>query len=268
MQIYYVCIKAYAILVVRLLKINTLPVRLIIFGTILALHINKIVEIYIQMARLPLILIFLSVLLPAGKAGAQTGTNDTIRLGAIIENGVTYPVVLLPEFEKTGAILDPEEKKRRDKLRTDIYIVYPYAIAAAAVFGDIHKNLETMDRRRDRKQYLKAMDKNLEASFKQPLKSLTIDQGHVLIKLINRQTGQNCYSIIKELKGGFNAMIWQGVGVMFNNNLIREYDPQDRDREVEHYVKELEASLYYRYQLAQQEALLKKVKPTASAAKP
>ncbi len=220
------------------------------------------------MTRSQLILLLLVIVLCAARVSAQVGVNDTIRLGAIIENGIAYPMILLPEFEKTGDILNQEEKRRREKLRNDIYVVYPYAITSAAVFNDIHKNLETMDRRRDRKQYLKAMDKNLEAAFKQPLKSLSIDQGHVLIKLINRQTGQNCYSIIKELKGGFNAMVWQGVGVMFNNNLIREYDPEGRDKEVEHYVRELEASMHYRYQLAQQEALLRKVKPTASAAKP
>jgi len=88
---------------------------------------------------------------------------------------------------------------------------------------------------------------------------LSIDQGHVLIKLINRQTGQSCYSIIKELKGGFSAMMWQSVGVMFNNNLIRPYEPDGRDAEIERIVLELEQSEHYRYQLYLQGEIIKRV---------
>lgn len=190
---------------------------------------------------------------------AQQGANDTIRLGVVVENGLQYPMVFLPEYVKGTAVMTVEERKKRDKLRNDVYIVYPYAITAAAVFKDINTNLELAERRRDRKRYLKSIDKQLDHTFKTPLKNLSIDQGHVLIKLINRQTGQNCYSIIKELKGGFSAMLWQSVGIFFNNNLKRDYDPAGDDREIEKIVADLEASTNYRYQLYQQQALMKKI---------
>ena len=190
---------------------------------------------------------------------AQNSGNDTIRLGAITENGQSFPMIFLPEYVMTGLLFNPEDRIRINKLRNDVYVVYPYAIAAAAVFKDINANLEKLDDRRSSKKYLKTMDRNLDRTFKEPLKNLSIDQGHVLIKLINRETGQNCYSIIRELKGGFSAVLWQSVGVLFNNNLRREYDPEDRDKDVERIVRELEASMYYKYQLSQQQALLKKV---------
>ena len=104
------------------------------------------------------------------------------------------------------------------------------------------------------------MDKQLDHLFKDPLKQLSIDQGHVLIKLVNRQTGRNCYSIIKELKGGLSAVVWQSVGVFFNNNLNRDYDPTGDDKEVEDIVHDMEASTAYRYQVYQQQALLRNVK--------
>jgi len=204
-------------------------------------------------------LLYLLLLLAVGRAVAQNSVNDTIRLGAVMENGRLVPVVFLPEYTTSATYIDAEEKKRRDKLRNDIYVVYPYAIAAAAIFKEVNTNLENTDGRRDRKKYLKSIDKKLDATFKEPLKDLSIDQGHVLIKLINRQTGQNCYSIIKELKGGFSAVLWQSVGVFFNNNLSREYDPEDRDKEIEAMVKDLETSNNYRYQLYQQQALLKRI---------
>jgi hypothetical protein len=201
------------------------------------------------------------LLLLAARTGAQQGPgpNDTIRLGAMTEHGVTYPAILLPEYETVGLILNAQERIRRDRLRNNIMVTYPYAITAAAILKDVQTNLDTMDRRRDRKKYLKFVDHQLDAAFKAPLKNLSIDQGHILIKLITRQTGQDCYSIIREMKGGINAMMWQGVGLFFNNNLRRDYDPEDGDREMEGMVRELEASSMYRYQLYQQQALMKQV---------
>ncbi len=210
--------------------------------------------------RFPVVWFVAALLLFATGDSHAQGINDTIRLGAIVDNGKTYAMVLLPEFIEVGALMNGEERNRRNKLRTDVCAVYPYALAAAAVFKDVNTTLDKIPDRRDRRKYLKSIDKQLDQLFKQPLKNLSIDQGHVLIKLINRQTGQNCYSIIKELKGGFSAVVWQSVGVMFNNNLNRDYDPGDRDKEIEGIVKDLEASNAYRYQVYQQEALLKKVK--------
>ncbi len=200
------------------------------------------------------------LLLFVTRAAAQLSANDTIRLGATTENGITYPMVFLPEVETAGLSIDGKGRIRRDKLRNDIFVVYPYALAAAAVFKDINDNLENLDRRRDRRQYLKSIDRNLDVTFKEPLKNLSIDQGHVLIKLINRQTGKNCFSIIRELKGGFTAVMWQSVGIFFNNNLNRDYDPENDDREIEGFVRDLEASNAYRYQLSRQDELLKKIK--------
>ncbi|GAA4463643.1 hypothetical protein GCM10023093_12600 [Nemorincola caseinilytica] len=195
---------------------------------------------------------------------AQLSGNDTIRLGAIEEKGGIYPLIFLDEVETRTTYLSEEDRVRRNRLRRDIYITYPYAIAAAAILKDVNQNLERMDSRKDRKRYLKQIDHKLDVTFKDPLKNLSVDQGHVLIKLINRQTGQNCYSIIRELKNGFSAMIWQSVGLVFNNNLRREYDPTGNDSEMEAMVQVLEASSNYRYQLYMQQEIMKKIPPTVS----
>ncbi len=209
----------------------------------------------------PAISLVLAVLLfPVSAAVAQQSENDTIRLGATVENGITYPMILLNEVDAISTYLDAAERIRRDKLRRDIFVVYPYALTAATVFNDINANLNQLDRRKDRRRYLKEIDKSLDRTFKEPLKNLTIDQGHVLIKLVNRQTGVNCYHIIKELKGGFSALMWQSVGIFFNNNLKHDYDPSGRDREVETFVRDLEASNAYSYQLSKQNELLKKAR--------
>jgi hypothetical protein len=206
----------------------------------------------------------LSVCVAGTVCSAQVGVNDTIRLGAVVENGATYPMAFLPEYTKTALYLDNDARLRRDRLRRDIYIVYPYALTAATILGDVHKILDTLNSRRERKRYLRETDRKLDVAFKQPLKNLTVDQGHVLVKLINRQAGQNCYSIIRELKGGFNAVVWQSVGVLFNNNLRHEYDPLGDDAEIENIVQVLESSANYRYHLYMQQELMRTIPQTAS----
>lgn len=218
----------------------------------------------IDMVLRPLYSLLVLLILAGGRLPAQESVNDTIRLGATMVNGVNYPTIFLPEFEKTGVYIDGQDRIRRDKLRRDIYVVYPYAITAATIMKDVSATLDTLDRRRDRRRYLKSVDRQLDIAFKEPLKNLSVDQGHVLIKLINRQTGQNCYSIIRELKSGLSAVVWQSVGLMFNNNLRHNYDPTDKDMEIEAMVQILEGSTNYRYQLYMQAELLKKVPKTVS----
>lgn len=207
-----------------------------------------------------LIGILVAVLAASMSASAQSHSpNDTIRLGSITENGHDYPMIFMPEFTKLGAFISMEERTRINRLRNNIYVVYPYAITAASILKNVNAKLESLPDRKSRKHYLKDVDRQLDAAFKTPLKNMSIDQGHVLIKLINRQAGQDCYSIIKELKGGFSAVVWQSVGIMFNNNLRRDYDPSGKDQEIEKIVREMEASAYYRHQLYQQEELMKKI---------
>lgn len=204
------------------------------------------------------VLLYLSII-GISVSYAQSSPNDTIRLGVINMKGVDYPMVFLNEYTITEKYLDANEKERLMKLRNDVYVVYPYALAASVVFKDINRHLEELPDRHSRKAYLKSIDKQLDRTFKEPLKNLSIDQGHVLIKLIDRQTGENCYEIIKELKGPFAAIAWQSVGIFFKNNLRREYDPEDRDKDIERITTDLETSYYYRFQLQQQQDLMKKI---------
>lgn len=193
------------------------------------------------------------------KLYAQQSANDTIRLGGVEVEGRYYPFVFLPEFERVDKSLNDADVQRRNLLRNRVYAVYSYALTAGVIFKQVEDSLAVLPGRRDRRRFLKTMDHKLDACFKQPLKNLSIEQGHVLIKLINRQTGENCYHVIKELKGGLSAMLWQGVGVFFNNNLNKNYDPEGEDKELEGLVRELEASAAYRYQLYLQDEMMRRI---------
>jgi Domain of unknown function (DUF4294) len=205
-----------------------------------------------------LVVVAVGVLL-APKIYAQRGVNDTLLVSGIEENGKIYPFILLSETDKTAPMMNDEEVRKRYRLRNDIFRVYPYAMAAATVLHDLKRADDSITDRRARKQYMKSIEKKLNECFKQPLKNLTVDQGRILIKLVDRQTGQNCYSIIRELKSGFEAVMWQTAGLFFNDNISKRYDPTGADADIERIVSDIEASNLYRYEVYQQQQLLSKI---------
>lgn len=195
-------------------------------------------------------LLLLCVCLPS-RSGAQVAysPNDTIRLGGVIVGNDTLPMVFLATVEVHEQL--PRRlarlREQNSRLRYNIYKVYPYAVIAADVLKDVDANLARLTNKSDRKAYLKTIERELNRRFKGELEDLTITQGQILVKLINRQTGKNCFSIIKELKGGFSAVVWQSLALLFSNSLKKEYDPYGDDQDIEKIVTELETDQYYRY---------------------
>ena len=65
------------------------------------------------------------------------------------------------------------------------------------------------------------------------------------MKLINRETGNNCYEIIKEYKGGVTARLYQTVAFFFDSNLKQSYDAVTDDATIEKIVKEVQRMYGY-----------------------
>ena len=183
------------------------------------------------------------------KALSQKGVNDTIVVGSIVINNDTLPHIWLHDAfcnekgNKAFAKRRREAREQReayDRLRYNVYKVYPYAVAAGFIMNDIDSAMALM-RSKDAKQiYKRRKEDELNKKFKGELVNLTMSQGQVLVKLIARQTGKPCYQIIKDLKGGLNARIWQTVAILFDNNLKNNYDPRGEDQAIESIVIEIE----------------------------
>jgi len=106
--------------------------------------------------------------------------------------------------------------------------------------NEINVKLITIHGKEERKKYLKSREKELKKEFADPLSDLSVYQGRVLMKLINRQTGNNCYDIIKEYKGGFTARFWQTLAFVFGSNLKQPYNAAEGDKDIEMIVMEVE----------------------------
>ena len=90
---------------------------------------------------------------------------------------------------------------------------------------------------------MKGIEKQLFAEFESQVRKMKVSEGRILIKLLDRQTGQSSYAIIKEFKGGFSAFFWQSVAKLFGHDLKAEYDAMGEDRMIEYIVWEIEMGL-------------------------
>lgn len=115
--------------------------------------------------------------------------------------------------------------RRYSRMVEKIRKVYPFAIAASKELEIYNEKFEKAESEREKKKYIRHIEKDLFAKHEDELKRFTITEGRYLMLLIDRMTGNTSYSIIKEVKGGVPALFWQGVAKIFSNDLKEEYDP-------------------------------------------
>ncbi len=194
----------------------------------------------------PVLLILVLILVNANSVQAQNGTGpyDTIRVQACIEpNGDTIPCSFLDPPLWVYARLTGKWKKYHaewTRLRNAVYVTYPYALSASRVMNDINRQLEHVTDKSQRRAIIRSREKELKKEFSDKLTQLSVYQGKVLMKLIYRQTGNNCYEIIDEYKGRLPAAFWQTVALVFGSNLKQNYDPNGNDKVMEYIVNDVE----------------------------
>ena len=176
------------------------------------------------------------------------GPNDTIIIPAIWYHN---EIVGYKEMDMAwSSRLSPSKLAKFieewTRLRNAVYVTYPYARVAGSTINDINKNLENVSGKKQRKEYIKSREKELRTEFAEPLSNLSVYQGKILMKLINRQTGNNCYEIIKEYKGGLKARFYQTVAWFVGGNLKQDWDLKENkiDRDIENIVKEIDGNWY------------------------
>ncbi len=186
---------------------------------------------------------------------AQTGDDVVVptdqpkivyKVWAEVINGDTVPSIRLSDIWVYADY--PYKNKKQyeawNRTKYNVKKVYPYAILAAAKLNEYNRILEKMPNESTRKAYMKTVEKELKAEFEEPLKNLTMTQGRILLKLIDRETGNTSYELVKDLRGGFQAFMWQSVARLFGSNMKSEYDPNGEDIMVERAIKLVEAGQF------------------------
>ena len=144
--------------------------------------------------------------------------GDTIRNVSIpLKEVVVFKPLRFPTYDAA---------KRYAILRYRTLKVYPYAKLAADRLTVLNERLESIENKRLRKRYLKRLESFIYEEFEEELKKLSRSQGRILIKLVHRQTGATTHDLIKELRNGWRAMIYQTTASFFKLSLKSEYDPE------------------------------------------
>jgi hypothetical protein len=186
----------------------------------------------------------------AGKLNAQQrGPLDTMKVFAFISaQGDTVGSDFLPPVEVYAKLSRKWKNYWADwtRLRNAVYVTYPYAKKAGLIMNQINAQLGNVNDRQKRKAIIKAREKDLKKEFTDKLTQLSIYQGKVLMKLIYRETGNNCYEIIDEYKGFISAAFWQTVAILFGSNLKQGYEATGKDLDMEKIVRDVEVMYGYR----------------------
>lgn len=192
------------------------------------------------------ILFMLPLILFGGLDGyAQVDTLNTetviVTTGKILEGDTLphltlEPIVVFPRL----TFENRRQRRRYNKLVRDIKRVYPYAKLAKAKLDQMEREFQALETERARKEYVKTVEQQLMDEFGNELKKLTITQGRILLKLIDRETGETSYELLKTLRGSFSAVFWQTIARIFGSNLKAEYDAHGEDYLIERIVLQLE----------------------------
>ena len=170
------------------------------------------------------------------------GQNINRIVPGVVVNGDTLALMQSREIVIAAKLpfSDPEAAKRYYHLVRDIRKVYPYAILISIRVKEFNKEMEKMSSR-EKREFIKKKEPILREEFERFFRSNTVNQAQLLIKLVDRETGDNSFHLIKELKGTWNAMVWQSFARIVGTNLKSDYDPNGDDKEIEKIVRLIEA---------------------------
>lgn len=164
---------------------------------------------------------------------------------AKVVNGDTVLIAdLAPADVVTGRKFKSKRAQRKYyKLQKKVVKVYPYAKLAGMKLEKYAADLEGVESKRAQKKFYKRIEKELRSEYEGELRKLTITEGAILIKLIDRETGNSSYGLVQDFRGDVSAFFWQGLARMFGQNLKNRYDPYGEDREIEYIIRQIEAGL-------------------------
>jgi hypothetical protein len=174
--------------------------------------------------------------------------NDTLQgrsflLQKVNRNGLTLPEIEIKEVTVYAHPRFPRKSdfRKYERLIYNLKKVYPYALIVRSRLARVDDDMRNINNEIGRKEYLKKVEKDVFAEYEGAIRDMTITQGRLLIKLIDRETLNTSYTLIKDYRGKIAAAFWQGIARIFGTNLKEEYDPYGEDALIESIILEIDA---------------------------
>lgn len=203
------------------------------------------------------VLTILFILLISASVSGQTDTGklkkDTAKsriylLQKVKRNGETLPEIEIKEVsvyshQRSSTRREQSQFKKYERLVYNIKKVYPYALIVRERLSKVNADLEKIIGEKDRKEYIKNLEKEVFGEYEDDMRDMTLTQGRLLIKLIDRETANTSYELIRRYRGGLSAAFWQGIARIFGTNLKEEYEPYGDDILIELIIEDIESGL-------------------------
>jgi hypothetical protein len=147
--------------------------------------------------------------------------SDTVFMTTIAE-------VIVSSGKKSRS--EQRDMRKYRKLVYNVKKVYPYAKLAGQKFMEIEAAMDTLKTGKQQRDYINRMESEIKGNYEEELKNLTITQGRILIKLIDRETGHTSYELVRQLQGNVKAFMWQTLARLFGSNLKMTFDETGEDK--------------------------------------
>ncbi|MBR0501666.1 MAG: DUF4294 domain-containing protein [Paludibacteraceae bacterium] len=176
-------------------------------------------------------------------------STDDVEVGKrvpayIDESGDTIPNIWLQPVYVFPKLVFKNEKQEKFYWRTvrDVKKTLPYAKIIGGLVNECDSVMATLKTEKERTEYMKKKEDELVAIYKPIFRKMTLSQGKMMIRLVDRQCEKTSYALVKQFRGGFRAAFWQGFAKMLGADLKVSYDPNDEnDRIVERVIILVEA---------------------------
>ena len=182
-------------------------------------------------SRVVILLLLVAFVVPS--ALAQRRSRGFWHQEWTIDKGDTIPLVHILPIRKYSRKPD---MRRYQRLIRQVKKCYPLAKQARIEMEKMERQLLAVKDKKEQEKLAKQLQRQLIKQYTPVILKMTISEGKVLLKLIDRETEYTAFQIIKDFRGGFVAGFWQMFAKMFGNNLKLEYEPETRDKVLEQIV--------------------------------
>lgn len=178
-----------------------------------------------------------TALIPAHANAQEAGEQGELRLKVKAYRGYKYIVdeygdtcryTFIRDLNVFPPLKFKNKKQEEFYWRTvrDVRKTLPYAKLAFSVLCETYEYIQTIPDKKERERHLKRLEKDIFEQYKPVVKHMTKNQGKVLLKLINRETDQSSFNIVKAFLGSFRAGFWQTFGRFFGMNMKAGFHPE------------------------------------------
>jgi len=157
-------------------------------------------------------------------------------------DGEKLPEIEIKEVTISGKkrLFEGFQYWRYERMVYNVRKVYPYALIVRDKLNEVNARLEQITDEKQKKKYLKDLEREVFRNYEDDIREMTITQGKILIRLIDRETSNTSFDLIKEYRGKIAASFWQGIARIFGTNLKEAYDPVGDDLLIEMIILEIE----------------------------